>query len=177
MQGANKWSAEPKQNAAVTGVKRKWTASEARDSYEPAPKYARHENTVRHVSNESPRLISTAHFARTATNATPTVTRVTQEPDQHQQHVIDKIRAVTANKAQHVSVTAPARHVSNTLPHAQPLSSVTSSAVTPTNSLKKKSEWDDFIDDEPTDDTCQEQEGGEILFAADDGLQAVTDEW
>lgn len=174
MQGANKWSAEPKRSNAVTGVKRKWPASESRDSYESAPKYARHETTVRHVSNESPRLISTAHLARTATNATPAVTRVTQEPDQH---VIDKIRAVTANKAQHTSVTAAVRHVSNTVPHSQPVSSVTSAAVTPNNSLKKKSEWDDFIDDEPTDDTCQEQDGGELLFAADDGLQAVTDEW
>ncbi len=160
----------------MTGVKRKWTASESRDSYESAPKYARHENTARHVSNESPRLISTAHLARSTTVATPTLTPVTDETAQTQQHVIDKIRAVTANRAQNTSVTATVRHVSNTAP--QSVSSVTSPAVTPsTTNQKKKSEWDDFIDDEPADDTCQEQDGGELVFAADDGLAAVTDEW
>jgi hypothetical protein len=43
----------------------------------------------------------------------------------------------------------------------------------------KKSEWDDYVDDEgeTANDTCQEQDGGELLFAAEDELQPVTDEW
>lgn len=182
-QNTTKYGAQPKRSV-VTGVKRKWTPSEARDSDESAPKYARHESTARHVSNEGPRLVSTAHLARSA--HAPTVTPVKQQiaptpvPETSQQHVIDKIRAV-AVRAQNTRVTtaAHATHVSNHHSALPAQSATTHSTVAAANnSQKKKSEWDDFLDDEPTDnDTCQEQDGGELLFAADDGLHAVTDEW
>jgi hypothetical protein len=177
-QNTNKLSAQPKLSV-VTGVKRKWTPSESRDSYESAPKYARHENTARHVSNEGPRLISTAHLARPGANLTPAMTPVKHEAvpgyATNQQHVIDKIRAVTAHRAQNTSMAATVGHVSNIAPSTQ--STVKSAVPVPNHNQKRKSEWDDFIDDEPTDETCQDQDGGELLFAADDGLQAVTDEW
>jgi len=109
------------------------------------------------------------------------MTRATTETERVSQHVIDKIRAVTTNGAQRTSVSASVGHVST---QRQPGMSVSNSAlhnqvssVTTAPTQQKKSEWDDFLDDEPTNDVCQEQDGGELLFAVDDGLHAVNDEW